>query len=114
MELNSHLKYLIYSFFISSIVVSLLVGNAYMSSVIGYPWVILDLLGLALMMVSAIIALPPAIVYSLLSLIGVFPELRGRETFVESNPELWIFCAIFYTVYMYFGFKNTNTEQKKR
>lgn len=94
------LKHLLLSFGFSTVVVGALVGNAYMACNVGYPG-FLEYVGLAIVFVSFIVAIPPGIILSGLDLIGLTWHLRGRESFIQSNPWLWVYCAAFYTIAIY-------------
>jgi hypothetical protein len=91
---------IITSFIISTLMVGILVGHAYYFCNIGYPS-LLEPIGGVLFFVSFIFAIPPAIGFWVLSKIGLAWELRGRESFIELNMALWIYCIIFYTLFIY-------------
>jgi hypothetical protein len=76
------------------------VGNAYMACNVGYPN-FLENVGLGVMMVGLVVAIPPGIILWGLDLVGLTWQLRGRESFIESNPWLWVYCTVFYTVAVY-------------
>ncbi len=100
-------KHLLVSFAVSVTLVGLLVGNAYLTYNIGGGFEPLAWVGF-------VVLIPPGLMYMLLSGIGIMPELRGRENFIESNPWLWIFCVIFYTIVIYviLGLKNSKKAQE--
>lgn len=97
---SGRLKDAIISIAISTTGIGLLVGNAYMASNVGYPDVI-DQVGEVIMLASLIFAILPAIPLMIVSALGVEIPLQGRESFIESNIWLWIYCAIFYACLIY-------------
>jgi hypothetical protein len=92
---------LLTSFGLSIIIVGSLLGNAHLYCNIGYPS-LLRPVGLSFVFVGVLLAIPPGLVYLMLSYIGLVPELRGRESFIQLNPALWIFCFLFYTLAIHF------------
>ena len=80
--------------------VGVLVGNAYIATSIGYPNK-LHPFGLALVNIGYTVGMPAFIGYLGLQKIGLGWELRGRESFIESNIGLWIYCIIFYALIFY-------------
>jgi hypothetical protein len=97
-------KHLLKSAICSVVLVIILVGNAYVATSVGYPDPIRPL-GTALLYVAFIFAVPPGLLFFCMQKLGIAWELRGRESFIESNPVLWIFCMVFYTLLIYFGFR---------
>ena len=98
------IKHLLQAFIGSTLVVGLLVGNAYMASSIGYP-ALIEPIGIALTAASFIPLIPPGYTWVALGELGLAPELRGRESFIEANPGLWVFCSLFYTIVSYAGLR---------
>jgi hypothetical protein len=82
---------------VSLIIVASLLGNAYMVTSIGYP-AYLESFGDALLIVGYVAMIPPALVFGVLQKLGLAWELRGRESFIESNLTFWIYCVAFYTL----------------
>jgi hypothetical protein len=105
-------KHFIIALIISIVTVVILVGNAYISTSIGYPIILLDYIGLAFLIVGFIAVIPPLMIYYLFTAMGPF-ELRGRESFIESNPFLWIFCVLFYTVSIYLFLRHRQKRIKE-
>jgi hypothetical protein len=99
-KIDWSLKRVLVSCLMSVVLVGALVGNAYMVCNIGYPPP-LQLIGGIIFKLSFIFAIPPGIVLLLLSYIGLEWPLRGRESFIESNPWLWVYCVVFYVVFIY-------------
>ena len=106
---SGQLKHFIISFTVSLIVVGFFVSNAYFTYNVGggfepFVWVGLMLL------------IPPGFLYGILGSIGLTPELRGRENFIESNPWLWIFCIIFYmlVIYLILRWRHSKKEQNQK
>ena len=106
------LRHISYSFIFSTVIVSVLVGNAYMLTSIGYSG-ILKIIGTAILFISFFIAIPPGMVYLFFQSVGILPELVGRESFIESNPFLWIVCVLFYTVIIYLVLRYRYQKTKK-
>jgi len=100
MHSNQSLKKLVTSFILSVLIGGILVGNAYIQTNIGYP-TFLKPIGKFLIWVGLVIAIPPGFLFWILSKLGLAWELRGRETFIESNIPLWIYCVLFYTFFIY-------------
>ena len=96
----NNLKKVSVSFLLSIVFVGVLLGNAYMTTSVGYP-AFIQPVGTALTVIGYVAAILPAIIYSGLAGLGVVPELRGRESFIRLNMALWIFCVIFYTLVIY-------------
>lgn len=94
------LRHLAISLIISITLVSMLVGNAYMYTNIGYPGY-LDAIGEAVLIIGMVLVIPPGLIYSMFSKFGLLPELAGRESFIEMNPVLWVFCMVFYFAVIY-------------
>ncbi|MFZ1684486.1 MAG: hypothetical protein WAU88_10210 [Candidatus Zixiibacteriota bacterium] len=94
------LRRLLTSFLWSFGVVGGLVGNAYVATSVGYPG-FLQWIGMFFVMVGFVVAIPPGLFFSLLTAVGLGWELRGRESFVESNPGLWVYCVVFYTFFVF-------------
>ncbi len=90
MQSSRRLKHLFISFFVSLALIGLPLGYAYITAGID-----------AVVLISLALLVAPGLIYSLLSYIGLLPELRGRESFIVSNPWLWIFCIIFYAAFIY-------------
>jgi hypothetical protein len=86
------------SFLASLLLVGSLLGNAYMATVVGYPPG-LQSLGDFLIIVGLVVAIPAWI--SLLPIAALGWEPKGRESFIESNPGLWIYCFVFYAFLIY-------------
>ncbi|SYZ72611.1 membrane hypothetical protein [Candidatus Zixiibacteriota bacterium] len=93
-------KRMLSSFVLSAVIVGLLVGNAHMALDVGYPK-FLQPAGLALVDISLILAVPAMLVFSLMEPVGLAWELKGRESFIVSNPEAWIFCILLYALIIY-------------
>ncbi len=74
------------SLLLSVVMVGVLVGNAY------YAW------SEILMLVGLVLAVPALLGFMLLSSMGLGWQLRGRESFVQSNPGAWVYCVVFYTL----------------
>lgn len=100
MRLHPSVRRLLTSFLLSTLVVGGLVGNAYIQTVIGYPE-ILQPIGLFFVYVGFAFAIPPYLGFLVLNIFGLAWELRGRESFIESNPGLWIYCVVFYTLMVF-------------
>ena len=109
------LRHLLISVLLSVVIVGLLVGNAYMEFNIGYPR-FLQPVGEALVWVGLVVAVPPWSILWVLNKIGITWELRGRESFIESNLWLWIYCACFYAfaIYLTLRFKHRRNQKKKQ
>jgi hypothetical protein len=90
MHSSRKLAHILISFVSSLVLVGLPLGYAYMTGGID-----------AIVLASLALLALPALAYLLFSSIGLLPELRGRESFIASNPALWIFCVIFYTAAIY-------------
>ena len=103
----------IISFVISAVGVGALVGNAYMVNNVGYPNG-LDQIGGWVMLGSLVFAVLPAIPLFILSLLGLEIPLRGRESFIELNIGLWIYCVIFYSSLIYFFLQYRRKRREKR
>jgi hypothetical protein len=103
----------IISFVISAVGVGALVGNAYMVNNIGYPNG-LNNIGVWIMMGSLVFAVLPGIPILILAILGLEIPLRGRESFIELNIGLWIYCAIFYSCLIYLGFQYKRKHRAKR
>ena len=84
----------ILSFVISALGVGALVWNAYMVNNVGYPNG-LNKVGEWIIRGSLIFAILPAIPLFILAILGLEIPLRGRESFIELNMGLWIYCVIF-------------------
>lgn len=91
---DKRFKHFLISCAVSLLMVGFLVGNAYLTYNVGGGFEPLAMVGMVML-------IPPGTIYMLLSNIGLMPELRGRESFIESNPWLWIFCVIFYAIVIY-------------
>lgn len=115
MQGSEKLRHFLVSFIASAVVVGILVGNAYMEFNVGYPSSFRPI-GEALVWVGLVFAIPPGSVLWVLDKIGLTWELRGRESFIESNPWLWIYCVAFYTfaIYSILRFKYRRNQKKKR
>jgi ribose/xylose/arabinose/galactoside ABC-type transport system permease subunit len=94
------MRRLLTSFVLSTFIVGVLVGNAYIVTSIGYP-VFLAPIGQFFIYVGFIFAIPPWVGFWILDKLGLAWELRGRESFIESNLALWIYCVVFYTFFIY-------------
>jgi membrane-bound ClpP family serine protease len=94
---TTRIEHLLISFFISLALVGFLVGIAYLHSNV----VDLGVFGIVFMMIGVVVLIPPGLIYMPLSGLGLMPELRGRESFIQLNPWLWIFCVVFYTFVIY-------------
>ena len=94
---SGRLKHLLISCTASLTLVGYLVGAAYLNYNAGG----LGSAGEPLVWIGLVVLIPPGIVYLFFSEIKLLPELRGRESFIVSNPWLWIFCVVFYTVAFY-------------
>ena len=99
-SLSQKQKDIILSIGISSIGVSLLVGNAYMVNNVGYPSAF-QYIGIGIMMVSFIFAIIPFIVYLMLEKFGIAMPLQRRESFIESNILLWVYSALIYSLLIF-------------
>jgi hypothetical protein len=96
------IKDLIFSFVISAIGVGALVGNAYVACNIGYRYhSIIQFISSSIMSISLVFAVLPAIPLIILSLFGIDLPFRGRESFIEMNMWLWVYCVFFYTLFTY-------------
>jgi hypothetical protein len=91
---------LLISFALSAFVVGALVGNAYIVYNIGCP-VFFEPIGQFLVRVGLVFAIPPGFVLWVLDQLGFEWQLRGRESFIEANPWLWVYCVLFYTITIY-------------
>jgi len=91
---------LLISFVLSAFVVGALVGNAYIVCNIGCP-AFFEPIGQFLVDVGFVVAIPPGFVLWVLANLGFEWQLRGRESFIESNLWLWIYCVFFYTIAIY-------------
>ena len=94
------MKRLLTSFVLSILIVGVLVGSAYIATSIGYP-AFLEPVGQFFIYVGLIFAIPPWLGFWILDKLGLAWELRGRESFIESNFAAWIYCVIFYTFFIY-------------
>lgn len=94
------MKRLLTSFVLSILIVGVLVGNAYVATSIGYP-AIFQPVGEIFIYVGFIVAIPPWFGFWILGKLGLAWELRGRESFIELNMVAWIYCVIFYTLFIY-------------
>ena len=94
------MKRLLTSFVLSILIVGVLVGNAYIATSIGYP-AFLEPVGQFFIYVGLIFAIPPWLGFWILDKLGLAWELRGRESFIESNFAAWIYCVIFYAFFIY-------------
>ncbi len=103
----------IISFVISAVGVGTLVGNAYMVNNIGYPNG-LNSIGIWVMMGSLIFAVLPGIPIFILATLGLEMPLRGRESFIELNIGLWVYCVIFYSMLIYFLLQYRRKRREKR
>jgi hypothetical protein len=103
----------ILSFVISAIGVGALVWNAYMLNNVGYPnW--FSNIGDWIVRGSLIFAILPAIPLVILAIFGLEIPLRGRESFIQLNMWLWIYCVIFYSVLIYFLLQYRRKRRSKR
>ncbi len=93
-------RHAISSLITSIVMVGILVGNAYIATSIGYPDKLRPF-GWALVDIGFAVGMPAFVGYLGLQKIGLGWELRGRESFIESNIGLWIYCIIFYTLIFY-------------
>lgn len=80
--------------------VGLLVGNAYLANITSYP-PILEFLGVFITVVSILFLVLPGLSLAGLEWLGFEFQLRGRESFISMNPWLWIYCAVFYSVFLF-------------
>jgi len=103
----------IISFVVSAVGVGALVGNAYMVSNIGYPNG-LNNIGFWVMMGSLVFAVLPGIPILILAGLGLDIPFRGRESFIELNIGLWIYCVIFYSCLIYLGLQYRRKHRQKR
>jgi membrane protein implicated in regulation of membrane protease activity len=94
------MRRLLTSIAIAAILMGIFLGNAYLYTNIGYPSAF-DRIGSALLYVGILLAVPPGMIWSWLGSVGIVPELRGRESFIQLNPGLWIFCFLFYVLVSY-------------
>jgi uncharacterized membrane protein YedE/YeeE len=90
------------SIVISAVLMGVFLGNAYLYCNVGYPSC-LDRVGEVLLRVGICLAIPPGMIWIGMGNIGLVPELRGRESFIELNPGLWVFCFLFYVGVAYLG-----------
>lgn len=95
------LRQFLTSFVLSLFIVGLLLGNVFFFNKDGFPKFPRPI-GFALVYVGYIALIPPGVVYLGLAKLGFVPEPMGRESFIRSNPVLWIFCVIFYAFSIYF------------
>jgi hypothetical protein len=102
----------IISFVISAVGMGALLGNAYMVSNIGYPNG-LNSIGIWVMMGSLCFAVLPGIPIWILSTLGLQIPFRGRESFIELNIGLWIYCVVFYSCLIYLGLQYRRKDQQK-
>jgi ribose/xylose/arabinose/galactoside ABC-type transport system permease subunit len=84
----------------AALIVGVLVGNAYVNFNIGYPKFIRPVSDV-FVLIGLVLIVPPGIMLSGLYMAGLKWELRGRESFIESNLWLWIYCVVFYTLVFY-------------
>jgi hypothetical protein len=96
------MRKLITSIVISATLMGIFLGNAYLYCNVGYPSC-LDRVGDVLLRVGIWLAIPPGMIWISLGNIGLVPELRGRESFIELNPGFWVFCFLFYVGLAYMG-----------
>jgi hypothetical protein len=97
---NRRLRHAIVSIILSTILIGILVGNAYIATSIGYPHS-LQPIGSALIQIGFVVGMPAFVGFLGLQKLGLGWELRGRESFIESNIGLWIYCIIFYALIFY-------------
>jgi len=95
-----NMRRLLISIAVAAILTGVFLGNAYLYTNVGYPSA-LDRIGSALLYVGFLLAVPPGMIWYWLGSVGVVPELRGRESFIQLNPGLWIFCFLFYVLVAY-------------
>jgi hypothetical protein len=81
---------------IAALGIGILVGNAYMVCNVGYPSGFQGI-GEWIMIGSLVFAVLPSLPLLALSALGIDLPLQGRESFIESNIWLWIYCAVVYT-----------------
>lgn len=95
-----NIRRLLISVAVAAILMGVFLGNAYLFTNVGYPSA-LDRIGSALLYVGILLAVPPGMIWYWLGSVGVVPELRGRESFIQLNPGLWLFCFLFYALVVY-------------
>ena len=66
------------------------------------------------MMGSLIFAVLPGIPIFILATLGLEMPLRGRESFIELNIGLWVYCVIFYSILIYFLLQYRRKRREKR
>gem|GEM_PF-2058870 len=91
---------LLISFVLSTFLVGTLVGNAYLFYNVGCPAFFRPICEL-LDWVGLVVAIPPGFLLWVLANLGFEWQLRGRESFIELNPWLWVYGVFFYTVVIY-------------
>ena len=101
LRVHNHLKHITISVSLSVALVVILVGNAHIYTNIGYPS-FLEPIGAVLFYVGIVFAIPPGVVFWVLDKIGLAWELRGRESFIQLNMWLWVYCTFFYSFVIYF------------
>lgn len=101
------------SLLISAVVVGVLVGNAYIETNIGYPAILGPVIK-PLFWIGLVAAIPPGTGFWALDKLGLAWELRGRESFIQANPELWLYCVVFYTLLIYSIRRLWNRRQFRR
>lgn len=97
---DQRLRQFVTSLIISAVVVGVLVGNAYIETNMGYPAILGPVIK-PLFWIGLVAAIPPGSGFWILDKLGLAWELRGRESFIQANPELWLYCVAFYTVVIY-------------
>ena len=54
------------------------------------------------MTIGFVFAIPPGLFFEgVMQPLGLAWELRGRESFMDQNNALWIYCFVFYVVFIY-------------
>ena len=101
------------SFCVAVVLVGALVGNAYLTTSVGYPGP-LQFVGVLLMMMSLVAAIPAYIGLAALTSIGLGWELRGRESFIQANPGLWVYAVVFYTLFIFVCIRATHYVRGRR
>jgi hypothetical protein len=91
---------LLISFVLSAFVVGTLVWNAYIVCNLGCS-ASYKPIGELLLRVGFVLAIPPGFVLWVFAKLGLEWPLRGRESFIVSNPWLWVYCVLFYTIAIY-------------